>query len=52
VDRTSQFQFFSALDEWAKAHDTGGGKGTMSQQEADELWEWLLERDSGEMTMQ
>lgn len=47
----SQFQFFSALEEWTKAHDTGGG-GKLSQQEADELWEWLLAKDAGELTMQ
>lgn len=47
----SQFQFFSALEEWAKAHDTGGN-GKLSQQEADELWEWLLEKEASEMTMQ
>lgn len=48
----SQFQFFSALEEWTKAHDTSKANGTLSQQEADELWEWLLEKEASEMTMQ
>lgn len=47
----SQFQFFSALEEWAKAHESGGDN-KLSQQEADELWEWLLEKEASEMTMQ
>lgn len=36
----SMWRYMAALDGWAKAHNPDEAN-SLSQQEADELWEWV-----------